>query len=285
MVINSGLSVKDLRLQGMKIRYPDVTCPKCGGHVQNLIRHFKQSHSGSLREVYDLCSTSEDPEVLVLNQRVLRKRAEVHKTGQWDPNTSVVYFVQAGLAGRPVKIGHAQEMSRRIVSLQLGCPEPLEVLLAVAGERELERELHKRFAHLRIHQEWFRADRGLMSCILEMSQSYPVVPTRKRGDLNVRPKVRASKRPQLTYKECQEAAHRLGVTTSDHWRVLHQAGELPHGATWNPPRTYPLEWRGWSEFLGKGQAKKTPEVRVAMGVDRMLELARQKGLCMGVETG
>lgn len=268
----NGLSVRDLRFQGVRVRYLDVTCPRCGGHVQNLIRHFKESHSGSLEEVYALCSASSDQEVITLNQRVLRERAEVHRTGRWDLSMSMVYFVQAGLAGRPVKIGYAREMCRRIGQLQLGSPEPLEVLLAVEGGRELEGELHKRFAHLRIHQEWFRADRGLMSCILEMSQSYPTVPTRKRGDMNVYPKHR---KPKLTYEECQAAARRLGVTTSDHWRVLHRAGELPHGATWNLPRTYPQEWRGWAEFLGKGPAK-PPEVRVAMGVDRMLALLNER---------
>jgi hypothetical protein len=268
VVIPDGTSTRRLRLEGMRARYPDVACPRCGYHVQNLIRHFKQSHPSHLGEVYALCSANEDPEVLALNQRVLQERAEVHRTCKWDPNTGVVYFVQAGLAGRPIKIGYAQEMCRRLVHLQLGCPEPLEVLLAVGGGRELERELHLRFAHLRIHQEWFRVDIALMVCILEMSQSYPPVPVRKRGAMNVWPK---KLKPTLTYEECQEVAQRLGVTTSDHWRLLHQAGELPAGATWNLPRTYPNEWRGWSEFLRGKPASRQPGL---MGLDRMLKLRR-----------
>ena len=267
MVVNpNGISVRQLRLDKMRARYPNVKCARCGYHVQNLIRHFRESHSSNLSKVYDLCSANEDPQVIELNKRVLRERAGVHRTCKWDPNTSVVYFVQAGLAGRPVKIGYAQEMCRRIGNLQLGCPEPMEVLLAVGGGRDLEGELHQRFAHLRIHQEWFRVDIDLLTCIHEMSQSYPTVPTRKVGAMNVYPRKRE---PKLTYLECQEAAQRLGVTTSDHWRVLHQAGELPPGATWNLPRTYPNEWRGWTEFLYGKLLVRPPGV---MGLERLLRL-------------
>jgi acetyltransferase-like isoleucine patch superfamily enzyme len=128
MVVNpKGISVRQLRLDKMRARYPDVKCARCGYHVQNLIRHFRESHPSNLSEVYDLCSANEDPPIIELNKRVLQERAEVHRTCKWDPNTSVVYFVQAGLAGRPVKIGYAQEMCRRIGNLQLGCPEPMEV--------------------------------------------------------------------------------------------------------------------------------------------------------------
>ena len=258
----------------MQSRYPDVTCPKCGYHVQNLIRHFRERHPSNLGEVYSLCFANEDPQVLALNQRVLQERAEVHRTCKWDPSMCVVYFVQAGLAGRPVKIGYAQEMCRRIGTLQLGCPEPLEVLLAVGGGRELERELHQRFAHLRIHQEWFRLDLGLMTCIHEMSHSYPTVPVRKRGSMNVWPRLR---KPKLTYEECQAAAQRLGVTTADHWIVLHRAGELPVGATWNLARTYPNEWRGWSEFLGKGNSNRRLPGRMA--IDQMIVMAKSANPC------
>jgi hypothetical protein len=268
VTIPDGTSTRQLRLEGMRARYPDVECPRCSYRVQNLIRHFKQSHPSHLEEVYALCSANDDPQVLALNHRVLQERAEVHRTCKWDPIMCVVYFVQAGLAGRPIKIGYAQEMCRRVVHLQLGCPEPLEVLLAVGGGRELEQELHQRFAHLRIHQEWFRVDLDLMTCIHEMSQNNPTVPIRKKGAMNVWPRWR---KPKLTYEECREVAQRLGVTTADHWIILHRAGELPHGATWNLPRTYPNEWRGWSEFLHGKSVLRPPGL---MGLDRMLKLHR-----------
>jgi hypothetical protein len=245
-------SISKMRKAGIEQRYPDVACPNCGDLVQNLIRHFRQDHPEDLGKLHLMCEASKEPVVLELNQRILKDRAIVDRDCMWDPNTPVVYFIQAGVAGRPIKIGYAAQLASRMVSLQLSSPEPMEVLLSVGGGRELEKGLHSKFSHLRIHQEWFRAENTLLEEILEMSLTHPEVPLRKRGSLYVGPK-RERKGPHFTYLECQAMARELGVQTADHWRLLHKANKLPDGMLWNLPRSYPLEWKGWSEFLGGTQ--------------------------------
>lgn len=211
LVVMHELTIRQTRLGSMVKRYPEVICPRCGCKVQNLVRHFRSLHKEHLTDVYRLCEPSSDRQVLELNQKVLLERAGVHRTWKWDLNVEVVYFIQAGLPGRPIKIGYAQELCRRIVSLQLGCPEPLEVLLAVAGGRSLERDLHERFAHLRIHQEWFRVDFELIQHIHDMSQEHPVVPTRKVGALNVYAKNARRVPPKLTYEVWVTTVHGMMV--------------------------------------------------------------------------
>lgn len=70
-----------------------------------------------------------------------------------------VYFVQAqGL--EPVKIGYANAggVRDRLRALQTGSPVRLLLKSVIEGEQDLERELHRRFAKLRLHGEWFHPD-------------------------------------------------------------------------------------------------------------------------------
>ncbi len=65
--------------------------------------------------------------------------------------------------GGPVKIGYSRvdrpsEVMRRIAVLEPGCPWPLRLIGTTKGTVYDERKLHDRFAHLRIHREWFRLE-------------------------------------------------------------------------------------------------------------------------------
>jgi hypothetical protein len=71
-----------------------------------------------------------------------------------------VYFIQAGDDG-PIKIGWALDPTARLKELQVGCPEPLRLLMTIADDGELESQLHRRFASLRLRGEWFRAEQEL----------------------------------------------------------------------------------------------------------------------------
>lgn len=75
-----------------------------------------------------------------------------------------VYFVQ-GEHGGPIKIGSADHAESRVRTLQVGSPVPLVLLGTMPGGERKERELHKRFAHLRMHSEWFRPDADLLAVI------------------------------------------------------------------------------------------------------------------------
>jgi hypothetical protein len=61
----------------------------------------------------------------------------------------VIYFLQAEPGG-PIKIGHAVDPSRRRRQLEKHYGRALHALAVIEGDREREREIHRRFAHLRI---------------------------------------------------------------------------------------------------------------------------------------
>lgn len=77
-----------------------------------------------------------------------------------------VYFVEA-LGARRVKIGFADDPAKRLLQLQTGCPFELRLLFSVPGDRHLEREYHRKYAHLRVDKdsEWFFFDADLKQLI------------------------------------------------------------------------------------------------------------------------
>ena len=65
-----------------------------------------------------------------------------------------VYLIQA-VDGGPIKIGFAADPAARLRELQVGHPERLRVLVTLADDGGLERQLHRRFARLRLRGELF----------------------------------------------------------------------------------------------------------------------------------
>ena len=66
-----------------------------------------------------------------------------------------VYFISDGDA---IKIGLSKTPKGRLRTLQTGHPRELVLLASLEGSRRLEREIHERFANLRLRGEWFRDD-------------------------------------------------------------------------------------------------------------------------------
>ena len=81
-------------------------------------------------------------------------------TGMVRRDDRFVYFIQAGDDG-PIKIGSAVDPIARLKELQVGNPQPLHILMTLADDEGLERQLHQRFAPLRLHGEWFRPEQEL----------------------------------------------------------------------------------------------------------------------------
>ena len=65
-----------------------------------------------------------------------------------------VYFIRDDAPGA-IKIGSAIDPKGRMASLQTSCPATLTLLGAISGGQAREKELHARFATLRIRGEWF----------------------------------------------------------------------------------------------------------------------------------
>jgi hypothetical protein len=64
-----------------------------------------------------------------------------------------------------VKIGYASTLKDRLNGLSTAHHGTLKVLAAMRGTVLEEREMHKRFAHLRIKGEWFKMARELRNFI------------------------------------------------------------------------------------------------------------------------
>jgi hypothetical protein len=67
---------------------------------------------------------------------------------------SVVYFVRQGRKG-PVKIGTTTRIYERLKELETGTSFRLRLLASEPGDRDRERELHRRFAPAHMRGEWF----------------------------------------------------------------------------------------------------------------------------------
>jgi cell division protein FtsB len=68
-----------------------------------------------------------------------------------------------------VKIGWSADPKKRLRALISGSGHALVPVGCVAGNLELERTLHKRFEHLRLHGEWFRPDPEIFAVIAHLS--------------------------------------------------------------------------------------------------------------------
>ena len=69
----------------------------------------------------------------------------------------MIYFIQAGDNGA-VKIGFAKDVKKRFAALQTGNHETLKLLKEIAGEEELEQEIHLLVNRYRVRGEWYTPD-------------------------------------------------------------------------------------------------------------------------------
>jgi hypothetical protein len=82
------------------------------------------------------------------------------------------YLISDG-AGR-VKIGKTRGSPiRRLKQLQTGTADQLVLLMAVP--RDCERELHRRWQHLKINREWYRLSAGIQLFVKAVTENQSVV--------------------------------------------------------------------------------------------------------------
>lgn len=78
-----------------------------------------------------------------------------------------VYFVQ-GVNGGPIKIGTSHSPQRRLMAMNTGSPEPLDLLVACRAPVGAEGRLHRIFAVGRLHGEWFSEDTPGLAEFIEL---------------------------------------------------------------------------------------------------------------------
>jgi hypothetical protein len=70
----------------------------------------------------------------------------------------LVYFVLC--AGR-IKIGYTASLKSRLIKMKTDMPVPPKFLHIEIGSKTTERILHREFADLRLHGEWFKVDQRI----------------------------------------------------------------------------------------------------------------------------
>lgn len=82
------------------------------------------------------------------------------------PRAQSVYFIRSDGPAGEIKIGLSYSPEKRLRELQVGSAFPLEIIGVIPGGGwRKERELHARFAHLRLSGEWFRPGADLWAYI------------------------------------------------------------------------------------------------------------------------
>lgn len=126
-------------------------CKSCGpgepgrteaARLRDMIVRFGQD--GCVNLMIQECDVRKHPVATVTEEEIDRLKV-----------ANVVYFVEAVGLER-VKIGLTRNIRNRLLHLQLACPVRLRVVGIIPGTRKLERSLHRRFAAVRIHSEWFQ---------------------------------------------------------------------------------------------------------------------------------
>ena len=80
----------------------------------------------------------------------------------------MIYFLQDETG--PIKAGKSKNMVQRIRDIQTCNPRPIKLLGRTGGYTWTERQIHKKFAHLRIHGEWFRPEKELLNFIKKVCE-------------------------------------------------------------------------------------------------------------------
>lgn len=93
----------------------------------------------------------------------MRERRKAREEAEREASERV-YFIQ-GESGGPIKIGRAAEPRQRLAALQTSHHEELRLLATEPLNRTGEADLHRRFRHLRLRGEWFKAAPELLEYI------------------------------------------------------------------------------------------------------------------------
>jgi hypothetical protein len=90
-----------------------------------------------------------------LPERITRKRRMITLPAPAvSPEDCFVYLIREIPSNR-LKIGTTQDLAQRVACLQIGNPDPLEVVAWYPGSFAAEAVLHERWSYFRIHGEWY----------------------------------------------------------------------------------------------------------------------------------
>lgn len=185
---------KILKKQNEKIIRSKFRC-SLRSSVEEAIKSDPVRSNSSIAEEqgisYDMVSQTRkrleiDGQIPIVDSFVCRdgiKRRRIMRRDKFNKNPlvdrEVVYFIQADFedfaTGRmckgPIKIGTTQNLlGGRMKTIKTHCPTNPKILLLIPGGEKEEKELHSKFAHLRLRGEWHRPGEDLMLFIEERAK-------------------------------------------------------------------------------------------------------------------
>ncbi len=127
----------------------------------------------------------------------------------------------------PIKIGRTTSLSKRLSMVRVYCPFPVEchALIEVESGTDMEKAIHRHFAHKHVHREWFDIT---ATEAIETFQSFdlspPVFEAPRRHDKMGRPKTDYSKADyNKQYARDVRAIKAQGLSISvKEWREMSQ---------------------------------------------------------------
>jgi hypothetical protein len=121
----------------------------------------------------------------------------------------VIYFIRS--PDGPIKIGTTIRLTERLKKLAAEYGEGLEVLAVVEGDRNVEKELHGRFAHLRQVGEWFEPGDDLLGFILAEAMAWDGSDEKPLRD----PSLVTVKLDRAIVAKCRYVAEVRGITLAE----------------------------------------------------------------------
>jgi len=73
----------------------------------------------------------------------------------------MIYFIRAEETPY-IKIGYTEDLYRRMIKMQADCPVKLLVLKTIEGDKNYEKDIHKKFAAFHYRGEWFKLNEKLI---------------------------------------------------------------------------------------------------------------------------
>lgn len=107
-------------------------------------------------------------------------RGRCTKVHTYGPPKSHIYFIQCG---EQVKVGVSHNPQIRLKHLQAHSPFPLTLIGSILAEEYLEATIHRRFAHCRLHHEWFRLEPDLRAFIQALDDGADLMALLRDGSI------------------------------------------------------------------------------------------------------
>lgn len=121
----------------------------------------------------------------------------------------MIYFIRGRESGR-IKIGYtAGDPERRLAALQTGSSEVLELVVAVDGDQQRERALHRQLAAARLTGEWFSPTLEVLSMVDAAQAGQAALREREHMLALARAEAMAVARCRLEEKQVAERAAQL----------------------------------------------------------------------------